>query len=501
MHIPAIKTRFTRGWQAFTRHVSPAWVAVLLTILIVFPYLFLNPIHGYADNGDFWRAIYPNGIYPFAAKDRTDYFNFVTPHYHIMQYFNENKMEVYSSQTLFIQVALFLNRLFYSKTIFDLRFLSGIYFLLFLGAIYLLTVALTHPLRRVRSYLIALMVVFVFADSAYTLYFNSFFAEPVSYLGMLYAVAAWLLLARKTYRWRWPLLLTYFVSTVMFIASKQQNAPIALSFMLVAVGALFLPNFKKHWVALLSGMAVILISGVVTFALISKLFGDVNVFQAFSYGVLVETDDPTKAITKDGLDGQYALMRNEPYNPPSYAPVLPSDAYIEKHLTTRLSTAWVVKYYLKHPMQLVKLMDVAGKNLMVVQLRAVGDYTKSSGAKPLQQSHYFTGWSLLAETFYPRKFAFNVMLALVYIMVFAVGFYADLKRGLAEGPMRFFLILGLLSILIFVPPVSVIGSGISDLAKHLFAVPVTVSLLLVILIADGLSGRLWHAWREADDEA
>lgn len=495
-----IKQISRQAWQKFTAHVSPAAVAVLLTILIVAPYLFLNPIHGYADNGDFWRAIYPNGIYPFAAHDRSDYFNYVTPHYHIMQYFNENKMEVYSSQTLFIQAALWLNRLFYSRTVFDIRFLSGLYFALFLGAIYLMTQALTTPKRRVRSYLIALMVVFVFADSAYTLYFNSFFAEPVSYLGLLYAVAAWLLLARKPYRHRWPLLVTYFVSVVVFISSKQQNAPIALSFVVVSLGTLFLPRFKQHWPALVGGMAAILLTGAVTFALISKLFDDVNVFQAFSYGVLVENDDPTKAIVQAGLNGQYALMRNEPYNPPSYAPVLPSDAYIQHHLTTHLSTVWVFKYFIKHPAQLVKLMDVAGKNMMVVQLRAVGDFTKDSGAKPLQQSHYFTGWSLLAETFYPRKFAFNVMLALVLIMVFGVGLYADLQTGALEGPMRFTLILGLLSILIFVPAVSVIGSGISDLAKHLFAVPVTVSLLIVILIADGLSGRLWHAWREADDE-
>ncbi|WP_155287430.1 glycan biosynthesis hexose transferase WsfD [Lacticaseibacillus zhaodongensis] len=490
-----LRNSYWRGLNWFKRHVSPAALAVLLCMLIAGPYLFFAPIHGYADNGDFWRAIYPNGIYPF-KQTRSGYFSYIAPRYHIMQYYNANKMLVYSSQTLFIRFAVLLNQLFYSKTIFDIRFLGGLYFALFLGALYMLTVALTTPQRRLRSYLIAIMVVVVFGDTALMLYFNSFFAEPVGYIALLYAVAAWLLVSRKHYRRKWPLLLTYLLSVLIFITSKQQNAPIALSFMLVTAGLFLLPGARKRSGLIVAAIAVIGLSGVVTYALIPQSFNDINMYQTFTTGVLQENRAPGKAIDRSGIDRQYALMRDQQYNPPTYAPVLPSGKATSKHLTSKLSMAWVLQYYARHLHQFVELLNVATKNAMRVQPTMVGDYTRASGAKPLQQAHYFTASSLLFSTFYPRKFTFGIMMSIALIMVFSVGMYADIKTGTSEGQLRFFLILGLLSIIIFVPVVSIVGDGTADLAKHLFNVPIAVYLLLVIMIADSLNGRLWHAYRE-----
>ncbi|WP_407891070.1 hypothetical protein [Lacticaseibacillus sp. N501-2] len=489
-----------RFWQWWVKHVSPAWLAVGLTVILVAPMLFISPIHGYADNGDFWRAILPNGIYPFAASNRSDYFNYVAPHYHIMQYFNENQTQVYSSQALFIQLALWLNRLFYSRTVFDLRFMGLVYFTLFLGTIWLLTTALTTPLRRFRSYLIAIMVVLVFADAGFTLYFNSFFAEPGGYIALLNATAAWLFIARMPkHRKLW--VIGYFLNVLVFITNKQQNAPIALSFMVVTLGLLAYPAVRKRWPYLLIGISVVAASGVLTFALISKDFNDINLYQSFTNGVLLENSHPTGNIQQAGLNGQYALMRGDAYNPPGTAAVLPSAFYTKNHLLKKLSTSWIVMYYLKHPTQGVAMLDVAAKNQMIVQPTMVGDYTKSQGVKPKQQMHHNTTVTKLGQTFYPKRYAFGLMLAVTLIMVFMVGAFADWKTGEKEGPMRLALVLGLLSIVVFVPIVSIIGDGAADLAKHLFNVPVSLYLLFTILIADSLNGRLWHAWRKEQFDA
>ncbi len=44
--------------------------------------------------------------------------------------------------------------------------------------------------------------------------------------------------------------------------------------------------------------------------------------------------------------------------------------------------AWIVKYYAKNVNQFLRLLDVASKDIMVTQVKAVGDYTKDSGKKP-----------------------------------------------------------------------------------------------------------------------
>lgn len=494
-----IKQVGLKAWIWWQKHLSPAAFAVILTILLVAPMLFIAPIHGYADNGDFWRAIYPNGIYPFAAANQTDYFNYVAPHYHIMQYFNEHQVEVYSSQSLFIQVALWLNRLFYSRTVFDIRFMGIVYFTLFLGTIWLLTTALTTPKRRLRSYLIALMLVLVFADSGFTLYFNSFFAEPGGYLTFLNAVAAWLLIARMPKYRRWWLGL-YLLNVLLFITNKQQNAPLALSFMVVTLGLLAYPAIRKRWPYLVIGMGVVAASGIVTFALISKDFNDINVYQSFTNGVLLENQHPTKTIQQAGLNGQFALMRGDAYNPPGTAAIYPSDFYTKDHLLKHLSTSWIVLYYVKHPTQMLAMLDLAARNQMIIQPTMVGDFTKTKTTKPLQQMKYNTVVSKVGQTFYPKRYLFALVLAFTLLIVFSVGLYADLKTGAKDGPMRMSLVVGLLSIIIFVPIVSIIGDGSADLAKHLFNVPVSLYVLLTILIADSLNGRLWHSLKpEASD--
>lgn len=107
----------------------------------------------------------------------------------------------------------------------------------------------------------------------------------------------------------------------------------------------------------------------------------------------------------------------------------------------------------------------------------------------------------MAGAFFPQKFAFDLLLAVALVIVFGVGAYNDWKARQPMGVLRFFLVVGLLTIFIFVPIISIIGDGDADLAKHLFMVPVSLDLILLTFVADILNHRLWHtptAEQEAD---
>lgn len=60
------------------------------------------------------------------------------------------------------------------------------------------------------------------------------------------------------------------------------------------------------------------------------------------------------------------------------------------------------------------------------------------------------------------------------------------------GILRFFLIFGLMTIVIFVPIVSIIGDGDADLAKHLFLVPVSLNMSLLMFVSDLFNHTLWN---------
>ena len=101
--------------------------------------------------------------------------------------------------------------------------------------------------------------------------------------------------------------------------------------------------------------------------------------------------------------------------------------------------------------------------------------------------------------FFPGKFAFDCLLAVGFIAVYAVGFYLDLKAKRHLGILRFFLIFGLMTIVVFVPIVSIVGDGDADLAKHLFLIPVSLNIAALIFVSDIMNHTLWNTEiREVD---
>lgn len=105
--------------EKFRKNISPPLLACVLAAVIVGYLLFVSPINGYADNGDFARVIYINGIYPLDIH----YTTYLTQHYGLFKYYNEHTAMLFSSQGIFVKLAILLNKLFYSKTIFDILFL------------------------------------------------------------------------------------------------------------------------------------------------------------------------------------------------------------------------------------------------------------------------------------------------------------------------------------------------------------------------------------------
>lgn len=472
-------------------YISPELLAVLLAAILSGVLLFVPPINGLADNGDFYRAMLSNGLYRLPSHVN-QYLDYVIPKFGIYQYFNENKAVVMTSQTLFVRAAILLNKLFYSHTVFDIRFLGAVYEVFYLGAIYLLTKSLVYPFRKLRSYIVALIVVFVFADASFTLYFNSFFGEPEMYIAALYSFAAIMSLARHCYRRNWPMVLLFFVSTILVITSKQQNAPLALSYMVVAAGLLFLPHFKARKLAIMLGMGTLAVSGVLTYASINKDFNNWNLYQSFTHGVLMETSDPSRKIAKDGqMSERFALMRTQDYYAKTFDPVKPTGKMVEKNLLNHYSMGWVIKYYARNQRQFLNLMDLASKDVMITQVKAVGDYPAHSGHRPGEQTKFFTLYSTYMGAFFPGKFAFICLLAVAFTAVYAVSAYLDFKAGRIMGILRFCQVAGLMTIFVFVPIISIIGDGDADLAKHLFMASLSLDLVLVLFASDLLNHRLW----------
>ena len=375
--------------EKFRKNISPPLLACVLAAVIVGYLLFVSPINGYADNGDFARVIYINGIYPLDTKNY-QYTTYLTQHYGLFKYYNEHIAMLFSSQGIFVKTAVLLNKLFYSKTVFDIRFMGLVYYVFYLGAIYLLTLAVTNSNRRKNvDYVIALIVVLMFADSSLTLYFNSFFAEPVMIIAMMYITASLLLLMKKHFARSWYMLAVYFLSSLALVTVKQQNAPLALSLVVVTIGIYFVYRNKLSRLLIPISCLILLGSGIATYVMITDQFSNINSYQSMTRGVMLKEQDPGNSLEKGGISRQYGLLKGDIYTQ-TYAATSIKSKNITKDFIPKYNFAWILKYYLTHKQQFNEMLDVAARDGYLVQIKAVGDFTKKSGAKPHQQVQYFT---------------------------------------------------------------------------------------------------------------
>lgn len=317
---------------------------------------------------------------------------------------------------------------------------------------------------------------------------------------MLYAFAAVMSLARNVYRKKWPMVWLFFVATILLITTEQQNAALVISFVIISLGLLFLPGFKARKMAIIFGAMLICVSGVAIYNSVNQETRNANNFESFSHGVLMENSDPTKDIEKGGIDGQFALARNENYYTGTYTAIKPSSKYVERHLLKKNSIGWVAKYYATHFKQFNNLLDLAATDITNLQPKNVGDYSKESGHKPRSQVKYFTLYSAMLGTFYPGKYAFDCLLAVCAIGTYSVALYLDLKQHSYYGILRFFLVLGLMLILMFVPIYAIVTAGEANLAQRLFVVTTSLNLTILLFMTDVINHTLWHAGAKVGED-
>lgn len=87
----------------------------------------MKPIHGYSDNDDFQSLMATNDLY----RLRQEQAGYVMSRLALMQYYNPLHLKQLTAQTGVIQIAVGLNRLFYSRSVFDIRFWGAVYYVLY----------------------------------------------------------------------------------------------------------------------------------------------------------------------------------------------------------------------------------------------------------------------------------------------------------------------------------------------------------------------------------
>lgn len=450
---------------------SPPVIAVIASAVIMSITLLVHPLIGMADNGDFYRSINGQGIYKLDRYEQDQFFNYFSSQYGLYQYYNDSD-SILSVQNVYIQAAKFINQIVFGNTeIFDIRSLAVIQMLEMLLVIYMLVDYITYRRSKLAGMLLAALCVFIFTDTAYIAYFNSFYAEGIVYVSFLLLVASALLLTQKRYS-PYPLLASILVNGMIFIFTKQQNATEGLGLLILCVLiALFFPIGRKQFKKAALGCGALLAAGgIFMYVVIPESFIYINQYHAMTRGIMMTAPNPEDALREFGIDKQYAILDKNIYFEKYPAVDVESDL-LQKEFYSKYGFVSVSIYYLTHPKQLMTMLNEAASAAYYIRPAAQGNYEREVGMPAGAQSEFFTSYSNLKKNIAPKTIGF----VFLWIILAVVLSLRD-KQKIIVIICTFFM--GILQV-----GTSIVGAGDADLSKHIFLYNVAFDVISFICFA------------------
>ncbi|HTY41487.1 MAG TPA: hypothetical protein VMH79_06400 [Thermoanaerobaculia bacterium] len=357
--------------------------AVAAAALLLGLQLFVPPVVGLADNGDYLRVMGVAGFDHSTDVDAERYLSFLRTTYRFMPPgWTGNGYR--TSEAALALAARAVSPALWRGGFFDLRTLAALHaalLLLALAGILRAARGLPWPAQAVA----AILLVFFFTDVGYAAPLNSFYSQVASLLALLLLAAVALAAVRRG-RLEGALLAAYFLLAAAFVGSKPQEA--AQGLVLALLG----------W-RLAGGGAARRAAGWLAAALVafSAWYGRSTpdtlraaaLYQVVFYEILPHSPDPAGDVAALGLDPAWLRYSGTDAFQPG-TPVL-DDAFRARFLRDS-GYGKVALLYARHPRRLAeRLGRIAPK---VWSLRpSYGNLEKSAAHPALTLTDRFAVWS------------------------------------------------------------------------------------------------------------
>ncbi|WP_099468395.1 glycan biosynthesis hexose transferase WsfD [Konateibacter massiliensis] len=354
---------------------------------------------------------------------------------------------------------------------FSTVYVTAIYAVLIVISIFFIMQFLFHRFG-VKAFWFAMVLLVVLLDLVNLGWLNSLFGEGIAYVSLLMVIASALKIAdSKRGSCRFSFLILIF-SEILFIGAKAQYT-IATPVLIAGTFVLFWYHQpSKRWKKILYyalffiGSIWLSVGAVHIYENNSGISSPDTIYQSVFYGLLMLVEDPAKTLTELGLDpamavdtGKHAYLPKEAY----YCP--PRTEKAEEMLYTKISTADLFLYYLKHPKLLYESMEITAQAAaldMPDYILLVGQKTTQEHAK-VERFHI---WGTIRSYLTFGHF-WEVMLVFGLEWVLGIKFIWNKKRN-SRDKMLLFVLLMISAVGILQYPLTFIGNGYADNTKQLY---------------------------------
>jgi len=453
--------------------------AVLAAAVLVSAQLFVPPIVGLANNGDFGRMMEYAGVrYLPGTTPEQMYFRNIQREFELVRPVRSGTGYL-SSEAAVALAGRLAGQALSRDGLFDLRALGAVHALVLLAAIALLTGAARNRPPPVR-WLAAVLVVFFFTDVGYVAPLNSFYSQAGSLLFLLLTLGiAAEGIARGGLGGGW--LAAYFFAALLFVGSKPQEALQApllalLGWRLAAAdpsagtrraGA---GRRRTAWAA-----GALCVFGIWYYGKTpQRAIKDVALFHTMFLEILPKSPDPGADLRALGLDPR--LARYSGMN--AYLPEAPiDDPAFRAAFYDRFHVRDVVLFYVERPARLFERVREGAQQAFMLRTPRLGNF--EAPAPPRAMDHRFGRWSALRERLDRHGLLWLTALLGGNLVLAA----ATWRRSGVPGRLLSESIAVVCAMAAIEFGVAVFGDWLGDRARHLYVFHAMCDVLIVVDVA------------------
>ena len=448
-----------------TRQGAFLWAAVVAAVCLAV--LYGGRDVGLSDNGDYKRMMDTEGI-SYLQKDDNRY---LFRRYYAMNITGETKIEQMQSaintwdknfylsvQNYFVKASKLINYIYNLCTsqdvhVYAIFWLAVLYVLLYATAVYWVLSAI--GVRWLRNITAGLMLL-IFCDAGYILYFNSFYGEALQFISIFLILGGGL-------RWReapqsifWTVSL--FGGIFLFAGAKPVNVLFAA---LIGLGTGILNAFwghKNKLIYLLVGI-LILFCGM-SYQRIPSWMNRDTLYQAVFFGILKGTDHPQKDLQELGLDPAYAVLAGSN----AYLTEYPMDVHsgeFDAGFYQKISRERILRYYLRHPARLIEKLNTALENSASIRPAYLANSAEQYG----EQTRRWGIWSEIRGHLWVLYKPWMVLPGLLMLTGYSVYTLIWRKQKRNIGTFGLCVLTAGIWLNLLLP---ILCNGEADLAKHMF---------------------------------
>ncbi len=330
-----------------------------------------------------------------------------------------------------------------------------------------------HDLLKEYALLLGALLCGVFLCESYLVWFNSLFGESCMFMGLFMVIACCVHLAVRPANSCWfTVLLLLFSGRILVCAKAQMLVTLPVVLILVILFALYhrplsLKGLIPYTLLVMVSCALICLECITVYNDNSGISERQTVWQSTFYGALMITDDPEAAMDELGIDKSMRPdIGKDAYQPDDDYVISPNSAEADAALYDHVNTFTMVKYYIRHPGQLMKMLNhAAGESRTVYNgFRA---YLGQDYSREHDEVNRLGLWQYWRSFFTCGSFLGYVVLygCLIGICLFGVLLRhgTDIRWKLLAATY-----LGVMALGAVQYPLSVIGNGFADNQKQMF---------------------------------